>query len=70
MFPGHEVIGSGTFRVIRDSEIEIDDEAADLVVEFESALRQRRRGQVIRLEIERSMPRALKRQIGEQLGVK
>jgi polyphosphate kinase len=70
MFPGHEVAGSGAFRVIRDSEIEIDDEAADLVVEFESALRQRRRGQVIRLEIESSMPRALKRQIGEQLGVK
>jgi len=69
MFPGHEVVGSGAFRVIRDSEIEIDDEAADLVVEFESALRQRRRGQVIRLEIESSMPRALKRQIGEQLGV-
>lgn len=69
MFPGHEVVGSGAFRIIRDSEIEIDDEAADLVVEFESALRQRRRGQVIRLEIERSMPRALKRQIGEQLGV-
>ena len=70
MFPGHEVVGSGAFRVIRDSEIEIDDEAADLVVEFESALRQRRRGQVIRLEIESSMPRALKRQISEQLGVK
>jgi polyphosphate kinase len=70
MFPGHEVAGSGAFRVIRDSEIEIDDEAADLVIEFESALRQRRRGQVIRLEIESSMPRALKRQIGEQLGVK
>jgi len=69
MFPGHQVVGSGAFRVIRDSEIEIDDEAADLVVEFESALRQRRRGQVIRLEIESSMPRALKRQIGEQLGV-
>jgi polyphosphate kinase len=43
MFPGHEVVGSGAFRIIRDSEIEIDDEAADLVVEFESALRQRRR---------------------------
>jgi len=70
MFPGHEVVGSGAFRVIRDSEIEIDDEAADLVVEFETALRQRRRGQVIRLEIESSMPRALKRQIGEQIGVK
>src|SRR5215217_2949545 len=70
MFPGHEVVGSGAFRVIRDSEIEIDDEAADLVVEFESALSQRRRGQVIRLELESSMPRALKRQIAEQLGVK
>lgn len=70
MFPGHEVVGSGAFRIIRDSEIEIDDEAADLVVEFESALRQRRRGQVIRLEIERSMPRALQRQIGEQMGIK
>ncbi|GHA11658.1 polyphosphate kinase [Devosia pacifica] len=69
MFPGHEVVGSGAFRLIRDSEIEIDDEAADLVVEFESALRQRRRGQVIRLELEKSMPRALKRQISEQLGV-
>ncbi|WP_248305291.1 MULTISPECIES: RNA degradosome polyphosphate kinase [unclassified Devosia] len=70
MFPGHEVVGSGAFRLVRDSEIEIDDEAADLVVEFESALRQRRRGLVIRLEIERTMPRALKRQISEQLGVK
>ncbi|HEY8594336.1 MAG TPA: RNA degradosome polyphosphate kinase [Devosiaceae bacterium] len=69
MFPGYEVAGSGAFRVVRDSEIEIDDEAADLVVEFESALRQRRRGQVIRLEIERSMPRHLRRQIAEELGV-
>src|SRR5690606_24306563 len=70
MFPGYEVAGSGAFRIIRDSELEIDDEAADLVMEFETALRQRRRGQVIRLEIESSMPRALKRQIGEQIGVK
>ncbi|HTN64454.1 MAG TPA: RNA degradosome polyphosphate kinase, partial [Devosia sp.] len=70
MFPGHEVVGSGAFRLIRDSEIEIDDEAADLVIEFESALRQRRRGQVIRLEVESTMPRALKRQISEQLRVK
>jgi polyphosphate kinase len=68
MFPGYEVAGSGAFRVIRDSEIEIDDEAADLVVEFETALRQRRRGQVIRLEIEKSMPRALRRHVSERLG--
>ncbi len=69
MFPGYEVTGSGAFRIIRDTEIEIDDEAADLVVEFESALRQRRRGQVIRLEIEKKMPRALRRHISERLGV-
>ncbi|WP_404406583.1 RNA degradosome polyphosphate kinase [Pelagibacterium halotolerans] len=69
IFPGYTVVGSGGFRVVRDSEIEIDDEAADLVVEFESALRQRRRGQVIRLEIDRSMPRSLKRLIAEELHI-
>nr|WP_210162562.1 RNA degradosome polyphosphate kinase [Cucumibacter marinus] len=69
MFPGYEIVGSGGFRVIRDSEIEIDDEAEDLVVEFESALRQRRRGQVIRLEIDKSMPRSLRLLIAEELGV-
>ncbi len=69
MFPGYDVVGAGAFRVIRDSEMEIDDEAADLVVEFESALKQRRRGQVIRLEIERSMPRALRRRIADELHV-
>jgi polyphosphate kinase len=69
MFPGYEVSGSGSFRIIRDSEIEIDDEAADLVIEFESALRQRRRGQVIRLEIDKKMPRALRRHISERLGI-
>lgn len=69
IFPGYNIVGHGSFRIVRDSEIEIDDEAADLVVEFESALRQRRRGQVIRLEIERSMPRSLKRLIAEELGI-
>lgn len=67
LFPSYDILGSGGFRVIRDSEIEIDDEAEDLVVEFESALRQRRRGQVIRLEIDSKMPRYLRRQIAEEL---
>jgi len=69
MFPGCHVLGAGAFRVIRDSELEIDDEAADLVEEFETALRQRRRGVAIRLEVEQSMPRALRRQIADELGI-
>jgi polyphosphate kinase len=69
MFSGHDIIGSGAFRVIRDSELDIDDEAADLVEEFETALRQRRRGIAIRLEVERSMPKSLRRQIADQLGI-
>ena len=69
VFPGYDILGSGAFRLIRDTEIEIDDEAADLVVEFETALRQRRRGLVIRLEIEQSMPAALRRLIADELGV-
>ncbi|HHG90674.1 MAG TPA: RNA degradosome polyphosphate kinase [Devosia sp.] len=69
MFPGQQIIGSGAFRLIRDSELEIDDEAADLVEEFETALRQRRRGTAIRLEVEKSMPKSLRRQIADNLGI-
>ncbi len=69
LFPGYDIIGSGSFRVLRDSEIEIDDEAEDLVVETESALRQRRRGQTIRLEIDCRMPRPLRRYIADELHV-
>ncbi|MCB9993952.1 MAG: RNA degradosome polyphosphate kinase [Hyphomicrobiaceae bacterium] len=69
MFPGCQISGVGAFRIIRDSEIEIDDEAADLVVDLETALRQRRRGTVIRLEVERTMPKSLRRQIAEKLGI-
>lgn len=69
LFPGFEMLSQGAFRVLRDSDIELEEEAEDLVLTFEELLRQRRRGNVICLEIDARMPDNMRQLVTKELQV-
>jgi polyphosphate kinase len=68
LFPDHELVGGGAFRILRDSDIEVEEEAEDLVRYFRSAIKRRRRGSVIRLKLAAEMPSELVAMVREGVG--
>ena len=69
LFPGYKLKSHCAFSVLRDSDLEVEDEAEDLVREFEVALKRRRRGEVIRLKISNKAPKALYKAIMAEFSV-
>jgi polyphosphate kinase len=70
LFPGYIVTCTGLFRILRDSDVEIEEEAEDLVLLFESLLKRRRRGSVIHLACSKAMPEDLRRFIADHMDMK
>ncbi len=68
LFPGFVSMGHSVFRVIRDSDIEIEEEAEDLIAEFKILLKQRRRGRIVRIHIDKDGPKQLRRFIVREIG--
>jgi len=69
LFPNYLPLQIGNFRIIRDSEMEIDEEAEDLVRTFETALKRRRRGSVIRLTLNQGMTDELRSVVSDEIFV-
>ena len=67
LFPKYEILRGGAFRIIRDSDIEVEEEAEDLALYFRTAIKRRRRGRVVRLELEPGMPESLVNEVKEGL---
>ena len=67
VFPGAEIFAHGAFRILRDSDVEVEEEAEDLVRVFETMLRRRRRGEVIRVKVDAKMPERMRNMVVDRL---